>query len=413
MIRLPLLSDRVSPLAMVSGPVPRITSLLIKPVSAICNLDCEYCFYVDRTSDPYRDAPHRIMTVATLSRLLDGYFAYSYPVSTLAFQGGEPTLAGLDFFRQVVALEQRYGRDGQQVSHSIQTNGVVLDPEWCTFLRENEFLVGLSLDGPEEIHDRYRYNRFRQSTWSRVMAGLGHLSAVGVDVSVLCVVSQANVAHAQDVYHFFRELGLTNLQFIPIGEFFDDGTPRPSTVHPAEYGQFLIDLFEVWWPDRARVRIRFFDNIAEAIAGRKPGCCTLHENCDSYAVVEHNGDVYPCDFFVEDGWKLGNVLMDSWPELARRQRRATFAGKKSLLHDDCHVCDYREICHGGCPKLRQARSGQFADLDWLCGAYKAIFAKVIPPLSAEIARLATHTATSQGAKPPVIGNQSEARAEYL
>jgi serine-type anaerobic sulfatase-maturating enzyme len=387
MIRLPVISDHGLLQGMVSGPVARITSLLIKPASALCNLDCEYCFYVDRSSDPYRGVVERVMSPATVSRLIDGYFAYSYPASTLAFQGGEPTLAGLDFFRHVVALEQRYGRDGQHVSHSLQTNGVLLDPAWCAFLKEHEFLVGLSLDGPEDMHDRYRYNKAGRGTWRRVMAGFGHLCAADVDLSVLCVVSQANVAHAREVYRFFRELGLTSLQFIPIAEFFDDGSPRPSTVYPVEYGQFLCDLFDIWWPDRERVRIRFFDNVAEAIAGQKPSCCTLHESCDSYAVVEYNGDVYPCDFFVNEMWKLGNVTVDSWPEIARRQRRASFSAKKSVPHDDCLACEYRQICHSGCPKLRHAPKGRFEDLDWFCGAYKTTFSKIVPHLTTEISRM--------------------------
>ena len=151
-------------------------------------------------------------------------------------------------------------------------------------------------------------------------------------------------------------------------------------------------MFDLWWPDRRKVRIRIFDNIAEALAGQKPGTCTMHETCDSYVVVEYNGDVYPCDFFVESAWKLGNIVLDSWPELARRTRRYSFASKKTLAHPECQVCEYQSICHGGCPKLRHGPHGQFADLDYFCQAYKMIYAHCLGPLRKELRRLFGHDA---------------------
>ena len=377
-------AENGSATALVSGPVPRITSLLIKPASALCNLDCEYCFYLDRAGDPYQDRGSRTMSPATLERLVAGYLAYSFPVSTFSFQGGEPTLAGLDFFRRLVQLQQHYGRPGQTVGNSIQTNGVLLDSGWCELFRRYHFLVGLSIDGPEDVHDRYRVDRQHQGSWARSMRGLRRLQQHGVDVNVLCVVSEANVRRAAEVFRFFRSLGVEHLQFIPLAEFAPDGSPLPFSIQPDDYGAFLAELFDAWWPERSRVRVRFFDNVAEAIAGIKPGCCTMHDSCDSYAVVEYNGDVYPCDFFVQSSWKLGNIESDSWPEIARRQRRATFAGKKRVAHAECAVCDYRHICHQGCPKLRHAARQRFDDLDWFCGAYKRIFAHAVPPLAEEI-----------------------------
>ncbi len=154
----------------------------------------------------------------------------------------------------------------------------------------------------------------------------------------------------------------------------------PFTISPEQYGRFLTETFDAWWPDRRRIHIRFFDNISEALAGAKPGTCTMHESCDSYVVVEYNGDVYPCDFFVESTWKLGNVNDDSWPELARRNSRAAFAAKKSVPHAECSVCEFQHLCHGGCPKLRQSRHGRFDDLDYFCHSYKQIFRKAIDML---------------------------------
>jgi serine-type anaerobic sulfatase-maturating enzyme len=383
---LPMVPQSGSRLATVSGAVPRITSLLVKPASAVCNLDCEYCFYLERATGPYQGRK-RTMSLATLERLVSGYLACSFPLSAFSFQGGEPTLAGLDFSRALVKLQQQYGRPGQTIANSMQTNGILLDGAWCDLFKKYSFLIGLSLDGPEDVHDRYRVTRKREGSWTRVMSGLRQLQRHDVDFNILCVVSQANVARAVEIYRFFRALGVERMQFIPLAEFEPDGTPLSSTISADEYGAFLCEIFEEWWPERTRVRVRFFDNLAEAIAGVKPGCCTMHESCDSYVVVEYTGDVYPCDFFVETGWKLGNVAADSWPEIARRQRRLTFASKKLVPHAECSVCEYQQICHGGCPKLRHAQNGRFEDLDWFCGGYKRIFARAVPPLREEISQL--------------------------
>jgi uncharacterized protein len=201
----------------------------------------------------------------------------------------------------------------------------------------------------------------------------------------LCVVSQANVEKAKELYQFFKGLGLRNLQFIPLAEFDSAGKPLPFTITPEQYGRFLVELFDAWWPDRRTMNIRFFDNIAESLAGLKPTTCTMHETCDSYVVVEYNGDIFPCDFFVEKPWKLGNILVDSWSEIARRPRRFEFASKKTLAHPDCQVCEYQSICHGGCPKFRAGPHRQFEDLDYFCAAYKMIYAKATGPLRREVA----------------------------
>lgn len=372
------------------GAAPRISSLLIKPVSAVCNLDCAYCFYLDRDADPYKALPARRMTDDTLERLVETYLFYSYPNSVFSFQGGEPTLAGLPFFTKLVELQKRHGRGGQEVSNALQTNGILLDKGWCELFRSYNWLVGVSLDGPEEVNDLYRFNKQGRGTWKRVIESVELLQKNQVEFNILCVLSQANVGRADSLYRFFRGLGIEHMQFIPLAEFDPGGDPLPFTITPEQYGRFLCELFDLWWPDRRKVRIRFFDNIAEAVAGQKPGTCTMHETCDSYVVVEYNGDVYPCDFFVESGWKLGNVDLDSWPEIARRTRRYQFAAKKALGHPECQVCEYQSICHGGCPKLRHGRHARFEDLDYFCQAYKMIYARSVGPLRAEVGRMLGH-----------------------
>lgn len=373
--------------ATLSGPAPKITSLLIKPASAVCNLDCSYCFYLDRDADPYKELPARRMTFETLERLVDTYLFYSYPQSTFAFQGGEPTLAGLPFFEKLVQLQKQYGRDGQAVSNALQTNAILIDDAWAQLFREYNWLLGVSLDGPEAMHDLYRFNKAGRGTWKQVMQAVEVLQKRKVDFNILCVLSQANVDKPKELYSFYRKLGVDNIQFIPLSEFDADGNPLPFTITPEQYGKFLVDMFDLWWPDRRKMRIRCYDNIAEALAGQKPGSCTMHETCDSYVVVEYNGDIYPCDFFVEKSWKLGNINIDSWGELARRTRRYSFASKKTLAHPECQVCEYQSICHGGCPKSRHGQRGQFEDLDYFCGAYKMMFARSVKPLREDLKKL--------------------------
>ena len=378
-------------LTILGGSTPRITSLLIKPASAVCNLDCAYCFYLDREADPYKALPARRMSEETLERLVDTYLFYSYPTSVFAFQGGEPTLAGPAFFEKLCDLQNRCGRKGQLVANSIQTNATLLDADWCRIFREYNWLVGVSLDGPESVHDLYRLNKRGHGTWKKVIEGIETLQKHGVQFNILCVISQANVERSAELYRFYRSLGIEYLQYIPLAEFDESGRALPFTITPEQYGRFLCETFDLWWPDRRKVRIRFFDNIAEALAGLKPSTCTMHERCDSYVVVEYNGDIYPCDFFVENSWKLGNIHVDSWPEIARRQTRHNFATKKTIAHPECQACEFQSLCHGGCPKLRHGQHGRFEELEYFCTAYKMIFRKSTGPLKKEVQRALAHT----------------------
>jgi uncharacterized protein len=310
------------------GAAPRIRSLLIKPVSALCNLDCAYCFYLDRDADPYSALPARRMTEETIERLIDSYLFYSYPNSTFAFQGGEPTLAGPAFYENVVKLQQRFGR-GQSVANAMQTNGLLLDERWCELFKEYKWLIGISIDGPEEQHDRYRYNKQGAGSWRKVITAIELLKKHGVEFNVLCVLSQANVGKSGEIYRFFRSLGIDYIQYIPLSEFDASGKPLPFTITPEQYGRFLCETFDVWWPDRRKVRIRYFDNIAEALAGQKPSTCTMHETCDSYLVVEFNGDVYPC----EVGQRQRGLLAGDRAEATALSVRGEEDDRPSGMHD--------------------------------------------------------------------------------
>ena len=371
----------------VLGTTPRIQSLLVKPASAVCNLDCEYCFYLDRNADPYRDLPGRRMSDEVLERMTDQFMFYSYPNSVFAWQGGEPTLAGLEFFERAVELQQRYGRPGQVVSNALQTNAIVINEDWCPLLRDYSFLLGVSLDGPQEVHDRYRLNRGRQGTWRRVMDVVEILRKHKVDFNILCVVNQANVGQPRKLYEWFKREGFDFVQYIPLAEFDKDGKALPFALQPEQWGNFLVETFECWWPDRRTMHLRFFDNVVEALVGERPGNCTMHTTCDSYVVIEYNGDVYTCDFFVEQPWKIGNIMIDSFPEVARKARRVDFARTKTLPRAECASCEFEFICHGGCPKMRYSPHHQFEDLDYFCRAYKMIYARALPPLRREAERI--------------------------
>src|SRR5579862_9003019 len=240
--------------SVTSNAAPPISSLLIKPVSAVCNLDCSYCFYLDREADPYESLPGRRMCDETLERLVDTWLFYSYPRSTFVFQGGEPTLAGPAFYEKLCAMQQTYGRDGHIISNSLQTNGILLDERWCGLFRKYDWLIGLSLDGPEDMHDRYRVNRNGKGTWKQVMNGLETLQRASVAFNVLCVLSQANVEKPREVYTFFRSLGIEHMQYIPLAEFGPDGDPLPFSISPAQYGRFMTEIFDLWWPERRKVR---------------------------------------------------------------------------------------------------------------------------------------------------------------
>ncbi|MCU0247571.1 MAG: radical SAM protein, partial [Bryobacter sp.] len=266
-------------------------------------------------------------------------------------------------------------------------NGVLIDKDWCQLFHQYNWLIGLSLDGPEEINDLYRFNKAGRGTWKQVMRALETMQKEKVEFNILCVLSQANVEKPKELYKFWKSLGLDNVQYIPLAEFNPDGSRMPFTITPEQYGRFLVETFEQWWPDRRKMRIRFFDNLAESLAGQKPGSCTMHETCDSYCVVEYNGDIYPCDFFVESPWRLGNIMIDGWGEIARKVKRYSFAAKKTLAHPMCQVCEYQSICHGGCPKFRHGPHKRFEDLDYFCQSYKMIFSRAVGPLRDEVAKL--------------------------
>ena len=380
--------------------------LLAKPTGAVCNLDCDYCFFLSK-EQLYPGSRFR-MSDELLERYLVQLFAAHAGMDevTVAWQGGEPTLMGLEFFRRSVELAGELLEPGQRALHTIQTNGTLLDEEWAAFFAEHGFLVGISIDGPREVHDAYRVTKGGRGSFDRVMAGLGHLRAAGVEWNALTTIHAANADRGLEVYRFLRdECGARFVQLIPIiervAEAEEDGTvpwsswrDRPLYVQEGErvtgrsvtggqYGRFPIDVFEEWVRrDIGRVYVQMFDVALANWHGEPPALCIHSETCGRALALEHNGDLYSCDHFVEPDHLLGNVAESTLAEMVSSPKQAGFGeAKRDTLPRYCLQCDVRFACHGGCPKDRfiSTPDGE-PGLNYLCDGYKAFFHHVDEPM---------------------------------
>jgi len=381
-----------------SGAPPAF-HLLAKPTGAVCNLDCAYCFFLSKEM-LYPGSRFRMADELLELYLRQLIESHRTPEVTVAWQGGEPTLMGLDFFRRSVELAHRYA-EGRRVEFTIQTNGTLLDEEWASFFREHGFLVGISIDGPRELHDAYRVNKGGAGSFDQVMAGLEHLKRGGVEWNALTTVHAANAERAVEVYRFLRdECGARFVQFIPIIERVDDaeawsswrdrplytqtGTQVSSrSVTAEQYGRFLIDVFEEWVRrDVGEVYVQMFDVALANWVGEPPGLCVHSETCGLALALEHTGDLYACDHFVEPAYRLGNIKEQHMLELVASQRQRRFGlDKRETLPRFCRECDVRFACHGGCPKDRfiETPDGE-PGLNYLCAGYKAFFHHVDRPM---------------------------------
>lgn len=368
---------------------PSYFHVLAKPTGPICNLDCEYCFFLSKEAlypgDRFRMG----------DELLESYIrqvieAQEGPEVTIAWQGGEPTLMGLGFFERAVELAERLRRPEQTVHHTIQTNGTLLTSEWCSFLRKHDFLVGLSVDGPRDLHDTYRVDKKGRPSFDRVMRGHRYLIEHGVEFNVLCTVHAANQRHPIDVYRFFRdELGAKHIQFIPIveREGSDTGpegaTVSHRTVDPALWGEFLVAVFDEWLArDVGTVFVQAFDAALASWLGLPPGVCIFAETCGNAVAMEHNGDVYCCDHFVEPDYLLGNLTETHLLDLVGSPKQREFGeAKRDALPRYCRSCEVRFACNGECPKNRFTVSPDGEPgLNYLCQGYKTFFTHIDGPM---------------------------------
>ena len=380
--------------------------VMAKPIGPICNLDCTYCFYLEkeRLHAPGEDWRMGDAVLESYVRQMVAAASADGPEVAFAWQGGEPTLLGLDFFRRVVAVQDRLA-GGRRVTNAIQTNGTLLDDAWCAFLAERGFLVGISIDGPAELHDAYRVDRRGRPTSDAVMRGLGLLKKHGVAFNTLTVVSRANAGHPLAVYEFLRGAGSRFIQFIPLVERAAVGTPltvrghelagppeaagrsspavTPWSVGAADYGSFLCAVFDQWVRrDVGETFVQVFDAALGNWMGLGSSLCVFAETCGRAVAMEHNGDLYSCDHYVYPRYRLGNVLEVPLAAMVESAEQRRFGRDKSdTLPRYCRECEVRFACHGECPKHRFATTpdGE-AGLNYLCPSYKAFFHHADPYL---------------------------------
>ncbi|MCU0574850.1 MAG: anaerobic sulfatase maturase [Syntrophobacteraceae bacterium] len=367
---------------MISPSLPRAFHIMAKPSGAACNLDCAYCFFLKK-KNLYPGSTLRMpdeVHEAYIRQLLE---AHDTPTVTVAWQGGEPTLMGLEFFRRSVELQNRYRKPGTVIENTFQTNGTLLDEDWCRFFRENGFLVGLSMDGPGELHDVHRKDRAGKGTFGRVLRSARLLQEFRVEFNILCTVNSMNGDHPLEVYRFFRDvLPARYLQFIPIVErdnesgYQEGSTVTERSVRPDQWGRFLMTIFDEWVKrDVGRTFVLNFDGALAGWLGRAGTVCIFGPACGLGMALEHNGDLYSCDHFVEPDFCLGNILETPMVDLVASERQRKFGRDKGdTLPRYCRECRWRPVCHGECPKNRfvQTPDGE-PGLNYLCAGYKAFF----------------------------------------
>lgn len=386
-------------------PAPRAGfQILAKPAGPSCNLECRYCFYLEKERY-YPGTSHWRMPDEVLETFIRDYIAaQDVPVVNFAWQGGEPTLLGVSFFQRVVELQQRYA-DGRRIENGFQTNGILLDDEWGRFLAERQFLVGLSIDGPRELHDRYRVDRGGHPTFDRVMKAIEVLQRNRVEFNTLTVVSRDTARAPLDVYRFLKQAGSRFLQFIPIVErlaapsgshlaepgLVGEGRLAPWSVDPVDWGSFLCAIFDEWVRrDVGQVFVQLFDVALEAWYGNEPPLCLFSSTCGRALAIEHTGDLYSCDHYVFPAFKLGNVMTASVRELVGSAAQRRFGdAKRDTLPAQCLRCPVLFACQGECPKNRFARSvdGE-PGLNYLCPGYTRFFSHVDAPMRFMAAELA-------------------------
>ena len=327
-----------------------------------------------------------------LEKLVKDYMQLGFPVVGFAWQGGEPTLMGVDFFRRAVELQKKYGSNGQEVSNTLQTNGVLLDDNWCRFLHDNKFLLGISIDGPKEFHDKYRVDHSGSGTFDRVMKGIENCKKYKVEFSALVLLNNKNVEHPETLFNFLIENELTYLQFIPCVETDPStGNIADFSITPKQYGDFLCRLFDLWneyGPEK--LNIREFDSLVTYFVLGKHTICTYSKQCAGFVVVEHSGDAFCCEFFVRPEWRLGNILETPLEKLAASSVKRAFSRNKQNLCNKCLLCSHLDICRGGCMKNRAMLDAGYSILDenqesriegrenYFCESYKQFFDYTIP-----------------------------------
>jgi len=351
-------------------------SLLIKPVSGNCNMRCRYCFYTD-VSEMREVKSYGMMSLHTLETIVSKALAEVTEYCAFGFQGGEPTLAGLDFYRILMELEKKYNVNKVKTSHSIQTNGLLIDDEWAAFLADNHFLTGLSIDAGKQVHDGLRLDTQGKGTHTRCIHTARALRKYRAEFNILSVVTKQLALHPDQAYRFYKQNGFRYIQFIPCLDGFDQ--PSGSNLYslpPELYGKFLCRVFDLWYQNFIEgdyCSIRAFDNYIHILAGYPPENCAMGGVCQPYPLIEADGSVYPCDFYAVDEYYLGSVHTQSFGDLLTGTEAIRFIQPSRQLHSSCTACRHHTICRGGCRRDREPAVGGQMGLNRFCEAYLTFF----------------------------------------
>ena len=364
-------------------------SVMIKPSSGMCNMSCDYCFYRDETQKRSQES-YGFMSEKTLKNVIRKTMLRAEGMISYAFQGGEPTLRGLAFFQKVVEYQNQYNKNKIQVHNALQTNGLLIDEDWCRFLKENHFLVGVSLDGTNEIHDTYRHTRKEGGpTFDLVCSAIRLMESYGVDFNILTVVNQAAAENIQEIYSFYRQKKWNYQQYIACLDPLDEPHGQNEySLAPEQYGQFLIRLFRLWYKDWKKGRqpyIRQFENYIGILLGHFPEACDQRGTCSIQNVVEADGSVYPCDFYMLNDYCLGNFNENRLDEIDARRKEIGFLERSLKLDPDCKHCAYYRLCRGGCQRNRDWAPEIQAYQNYFCQSYRMFFDACLNEME-EIAR---------------------------
>lgn len=360
--------------------------LMAKPIGAICNLNCKYCFYTPK-KELYHDQFPK-MSCEVLEEYTRQYIrAVNIQEVTFAWQGGEPALMGINFFKRALKYQKKYKSPGMQIYNTIQTNGTLLDDEWCEFLSENHFLVGISVDGPQELHDAYRKDKNGNNSFKRVLRAIKLMQKHDVEFNILATVNRLNADHPLKVYKFFRdEIGVDYIQFIPIVELENSSSGEfkvtEESVRPEQYGKFLSTVFDEWIKrDVGKIFIQIFDSALASWVEYPSSVCLFAPTCGTSLIIEHNGDIYSCDHFVDPEHLLGNIMETPLEKLVNSTEQVQFGHDKfEGLGEKCSTCDVKFACHGACPKHRFTNFKDEFNQNYLCSSYKQFFEHVKWPM---------------------------------
>lgn len=356
---------------------------LIKPASSNCNMRCKYCFYFSEAEQRHV-ASYGMMQEHTLEAIVRKGLSYADGHCTFAFQGGEPTLAGLAFFEKLVELEKKYNVRNVKVHNAIQTNGILANEDWAHFFHENHFLVGLSLDGDRDAHNLQRIDVQGKGTFDQVLATAKLFDRFRVEYNILTVVTANTVRYTGRIYDFFKTNGFDYLQFIPCLDPLDEAPGQyPHSLKPAKLERFLKQLFDLWYADLMRgeyISIRYFDNLVQILLGQPPESCNMNGFCTCNCVIEADGSMYPCDFYMLDAWRLGNINTDSIPDMLQGETAQRFVRVSLEKAPACRDCRWAAICRGGCRREREMAAGEGLGLNYFCPAYRGFLDYAYPRL---------------------------------